>query len=155
MCMYALSNVYVYTPGLYSIYSTVYSIDDGVLYLFYPPPFLLPPGPYFSPGDCDIRSADRRPSSNLNFGARKKSPPDWIFRIFRGQTKHRFPSNKHGGLISLIVEATKNLCVHPQKWWVNPYFGGAKSIWDQWVLINLRVWLKQQEMAVNQQEMCL
>lgn len=39
MCMYALSNVYVYTPGLYSIYSTVYSIDDGVLYLFYPPHF--------------------------------------------------------------------------------------------------------------------
>ena len=37
MCMYALSNVYVYTPGLYSIHSTVYSIDDGVLYLFYPP----------------------------------------------------------------------------------------------------------------------
>jgi hypothetical protein len=30
-------------------------------------------------------------------------------------------------------------------------FGGAKSIWDQWVLINLRVWFKQQKMAVNPQ----
>jgi hypothetical protein len=101
-------------------YSTVYSIDDGVLYLFYPPSchitfFLLPPGPYFSPGDCDIRSADRRPSSNLNFGA-KKSPPTESFESFEARQNtdfHRFPSNKHGGL---IVEATKNLCVHPQKW---------------------------------------